>query len=160
MEPITFTVPAIPVAQPRPRATLAHGGKGARMHEVTSIKGGDGERRPHPIAAYKATVRLAMLDAYDGPPLECPLVVSLTCVFPSQKKARKWKATKPDCDNLAKSTLDALNGLLFKDDSQVVELHVVKFHAAGDEQPHVEIFIAQAEPLPIHKDAPLLAAEA
>ena len=33
---------------------------------------------------------------------------------------------KPDCDNIAKAILDSLNGIAYKDDSQVVELTVVK----------------------------------
>lgn len=33
---------------------------------------------------------------------------------------------KPDCDNVAKAILDALNGIAYKDDSQVTELIVKK----------------------------------
>ena len=33
---------------------------------------------------------------------------------------------KPDCDNIAKIVLDALNGIAYHDDSQVVELMVQK----------------------------------
>lgn len=33
---------------------------------------------------------------------------------------------KPDCDNIAKAILDSLNGIAYKDDSQVAELTVVK----------------------------------
>jgi len=33
---------------------------------------------------------------------------------------------KPDCDNLAKIILDSLNGLAYKDDSQVTVLHITK----------------------------------
>ena len=36
---------------------------------------------------------------------------------------------KPDCDNIAKAVLDALNGLAYKDDSQVTELTVRKLYA-------------------------------
>ena len=35
---------------------------------------------------------------------------------------------KPDCDNIAKIVLDALNGLAYDDDSQVTELEVHKFY--------------------------------
>lgn len=34
---------------------------------------------------------------------------------------------KPDCDNIAKAVLDALNGVAFDDDSQVVTLVVRKY---------------------------------
>ena len=40
---------------------------------------------------------------------------------------------KPDCDNLAKSILDSLNGLAYKDDKQVVELFVKKYYAENAE---------------------------
>ena len=35
---------------------------------------------------------------------------------------------KPDCDNIAKIVLDALNGLAYDDDSQVTELEVQKLY--------------------------------
>ena len=43
---------------------------------------------------------------------------------------------KPDCDNLAKTILDALNGRAFKDDSQVVSLVVEKYYS---NEPRVEV---------------------
>ena len=36
---------------------------------------------------------------------------------------------KPDIDNIAKIVLDALNGVAYKDDKQVVELHCYKRYA-------------------------------
>lgn len=42
-------------------------------------------------------------------------------------------AVKPDCDNLAKSILDSLNGLAYHDDKQVVELSVKKYYAENAE---------------------------
>lgn len=130
---ICFTIPAVPVAQPRARATTVHGQ--ARMYEA---------KKTHPIHAFKATARMAAAAAYSGPPLDGPISASLTFVFASKtKRMRKPKATKPDCDNLAKGLLDSLNGLLFVDDGQVVELNVSKWHATGDEQPHVQVVIEQ-----------------
>ena len=40
---------------------------------------------------------------------------------------------KPDCDNLAKSILDSLNGLAYQDDKQVVELSIKKYYAENAE---------------------------
>lgn len=40
---------------------------------------------------------------------------------------------KPDCDNLAKSILDSLNGLAYQDDRQIIELSVKKFYAEQSE---------------------------
>lgn len=36
---------------------------------------------------------------------------------------------KPDIDNLAKFTLDCMNGIVFKDDSQIYDLSVEKMYA-------------------------------
>ncbi len=146
---IRFVVPAVPVSQPRPRATLADGGEHARMHEVTSIKSSDGTRKPHPIAAFKATVKLMASQAYLGSPLSCPLRVDAVFVFP-RTQSQIWKTKpmprmlhfkKPDRDNLDKAVLDALTGLLWVDDAQVCDGRITKVIAAGDEQPHVVVTV-------------------
>lgn len=147
---ITIIVPALPIAQPRPRATLAAGGLGARIHEVTSIKNPHtGERKPHPIAAFKATVRMAAQQVITFAPLTGALRVDLVFVFP-RPKARIWARKpmpryphtgKPDRDNLMKSVQDALTGLAWVDDAQICAGETTKWVAAGDEQPRVEIVI-------------------
>jgi Holliday junction resolvase RusA-like endonuclease len=48
--------------------------------------------------------------------------------------------TRPDCDNYAKSTLDALNGICWLDDAQIVHLTVSKHYS---EKPRVEIDISE-----------------
>lgn len=47
---------------------------------------------------------------------------------------------KPDIDNVAKIILDSLNGIAYKDDTQVVDLHVRKGYS---EQPRVEVIIEE-----------------
>lgn len=134
---VVFTVPTLPVAQPRQRhSVVQHGG---RIIARNYMPGNS------PVHAYKAVVKLAAAEAYQGPPLEGPLTARIEFVFPSKRKTRVPKATKPDCDNLAKSTLDALNQLLFKDDGQIYELAVSKVHASAIEQPHVVIEIESVE---------------
>ena len=135
---LLFTVPAVPVAQPRHRiGTVA--GK-AMAFEA---------KKAHPIHAFKATVRMCASEAYGGPPAEEPLSVFLVFVLP-RPKAKCWKTRptprephvkKPDCDNLAKGVMDALTGLLWKDDSQVFSINVAKYIASGDEQPHCNVAV-------------------
>ena len=43
-----------------------------------------------------------------------------------QKLLREFDTYKPDADNIAKAVLDAMNGLAFVDDSQVVSLTATK----------------------------------
>lgn len=51
---------------------------------------------------------------------------------------------KPDVDNIAKVVCDALNGIAYGDDSQIVWLEVVKYWTA--EEPRVEVDVwAQEE---------------
>jgi Holliday junction resolvase RusA-like endonuclease len=49
-------------------------------------------------------------------------------------KAPYWPATKPDADKLARATLDSLTGILFDDDSRIVELSVLKRYAAPGQE--------------------------
>jgi Holliday junction resolvase RusA-like endonuclease len=41
---------------------------------------------------------------------------------------------KPDIDNVCKIIFDALNGIAYKDDTQIIQLHATKFYG---ETPHV-----------------------
>lgn len=136
---LTFTVPGVPVPQPRPRATVLAGH--ARVY---------GAPKSHAIHAFKACCRLAASQAHCGAPLEGPLVLAVLFVLPRPSRLR-WKSRpmprlphdrKPDADNLAKAILDACNGLLWMDDAQLVQLAVEKCYAAGDESPHVAVTLA------------------
>lgn len=136
---IAFTVPAIPIAQPRQR----HAIRGNYVANYTPTK--------HPVTAFKATVRLSFADAYQGPPLEGPVTLKIAFIFPRPGRMI-WKkrdmprvehTSKPDLDNCLKSVKDALKGLAWRDDSQVSQLVACKHIASGDEQPHVYVEIAQ-----------------
>lgn len=77
------------------------------------------------------------------------LKVEIDARFPIPKSFSKKKheqakdgeirpSVKPDCDNIAKIILDALNGIAFDDDKQVVELKINKTY---DEIPKVIVKI-------------------
>lgn len=148
---VSFVVPAVPVAQPRAKATTI-GGK-ARMYTPTTRKTADGERKSNGVAEFKATVRMAAKEYYSGPPLTGPLRVDVTFVFPRHSN-KVWKnkpmpryhhTTKPDRDNLDKMILDSLTGLLWADDKSICQGTITKCHASGNEQPHVEINVSPAD---------------
>ena len=50
---------------------------------------------------------------------------------------------KPDIDNVTKSVLDALNGVAYKDDTQVAEVSVRKWWTAGSDR--IDVLIENAE---------------
>lgn len=78
-----------------------------------------------------------------------PISVFIQFVLPRPKsKIRKLSdnpryhhCSKPDIDNVTKAVLDALQGIVWRDDSCIAELHTVKLVAAGDELPSVEVTV-------------------
>ena len=55
---------------------------------------------------------------------------------------RERPTKKPDGDNIAKAVCDALNGVAYKDDSQVVDLTVRKYYSKF---PRIQVFISEAK---------------
>lgn len=142
MQDIKIIVPAVPVAQPRPRVCLINGQARAVSNPAK-----------HPVTAYKATCRLAAQQAYSGPPLAEPLCLTLLFVLP-RPQSKVWKK-KPmprephigrgDLDNFEKGTIDALTGILWTNDNLIYRKHSTKVIASCDEQPHVEITVWKPE---------------
>ena len=57
-------------------------------------------------------------------------------------EGRIFPTIKPDADNVAKIILDALNGVVYEDDKQVVGLLTLKRYS---EEPRVEVIINEVE---------------
>ena len=72
---------------------------------------------------------------WEGPPLaECALEMTMTFYLPRPASAPKryilpWK--KPDGDKLLRAVLDALTGIVYRDDAQVTDIHVRKRFSAA-----------------------------
>lgn len=66
-------------------------------------------------------------------PMVGPVGVMLTFSLhrPKNARAKTWQDKRPDVDKLARAALDALTGVAFGDDSQVVSLTVYKFMESG-----------------------------
>lgn len=82
--------------------------------------------QPDRVTSWEAAVAWAAAQAMTGrAPLTGPLCVRLDFYLPSRRRV--------DCDNLAKCALDGCaQGGLFGDDSQIVNLHIVKHFATRD----------------------------
>lgn len=125
---ITFTVPGKPVGKGRPRA--AQRGKHITLYT------------PKATVIYESTVALAASQAMAGRPLiEGPVEALMTMVLPvpaswsKRKQADAMNGTvmpevKPDMDNVIKAIFDAVNGIVWNDDVQVVGLRVRKVYGA------------------------------
>ena len=109
---------------------------------------------PEKTRNYESWVKLWFVTKYkDFKPLEKPLRVCIYAYFPiptsKSKKVREEMSKgiikptiKPDTDNIAKSILDALNGLAFIDDKQVYELYVRKEYGIV---PYARVIIEECE---------------
>lgn len=138
---IEFKVEGRPVPQPRPRVYRTATGKSKAVNSRQSIN-------------YKRIVKYAALSEMNKQRLtmtDRPLAMRLMFVFspPKTYTKKKLEAVKsgelrytklPDADNLAKSVMDALNNVIYKDDSQIVELTVNKEYGNTD---HVAVKITQ-----------------
>lgn len=125
---VRFVVPGKPVGKGRPRAAK----RGAHITLYT----------PKTTATYESTVALAASHAMAGrPPITGPAEVLMTLVLPVPKSWSKRKqadalagqlmpTTKPDMDNVVKAVFDAVNGIVWTDDVQVVGLRVRKTYGA------------------------------
>jgi Holliday junction resolvase RusA-like endonuclease len=89
---------------------------------------------------WRASVAHAAREAYAGPVLEGPLFVSFIfyVVRPKSHTGKRgllpsapaFPTTRPDVLKLARSTEDALTGILWRDDSQTVHLIAMKRYGA------------------------------
>lgn len=91
---------------------------------------------------YESLIKSFAMEAMGSTdPLETPVSVFLYVrhpIPPSYSKKRteaclsglEKPCKKPDIDNIAKTYLDGMNGVVFVDDTQVVDLHVKKVYSA------------------------------
>lgn len=111
---IEFEIHTTAIPQPRPKARRI--GPGIQIYTPNS----------GPIKLYKAAIAEAFKQVVgEGfEPLKGPLRLSILFVFerPYARMKEEAHIIKPDLDNLAKGIMDALNGIAWHDDSQVVSL--------------------------------------
>lgn len=73
-------------------------------------------------------------------PLCGPLKVTMRFILKRPKRPKfALPAVRPDADNFWKAVSDALNGILWEDDAQIVECHASKAYAAAGTEPRIEI---------------------
>lgn len=134
-----FLIPGEPKGKARPRVNTT-------THRAYT---------PEDTKQYERTVQYSYLNAYpSGQRFHAgPCTVTITAFHSIPVSWPRWKRQKaisgetmperkPDCDNIAKAVLDALNGIAYKDDSQVVKLIVDKRYA---EKGHVTVRIESGE---------------
>lgn len=126
-----------PVEQARPRATRR--GRHITMYDPTKVK------------KFKKELGQLARSQYKDEPLDGMLEVKISFYRQVQKSLSKIERSrrlsgehrptvKPDLDNYIKSTLDALNGILWTDDARIVDLHAHKYYS---DRPRIEITVRE-----------------
>lgn len=140
MKTVRFTVPGQPKGKARARTVRSGGGKsfsytpeGTVLYE-NLIK-----------TCYRQDVGQEIFN--DGQPLEVKILAFYEVPKSYSKKKKQemldgqlYPTKKPDIDNIAKCVLDALNKLAYRDDTQVVRLHMEKHY---NQIPRVEVEIKE-----------------
>lgn len=132
----TITIPGEPVSKGRPRMTK-------RGHTYT----------PKRTVDYERMVQTLFHAEYGSPKLEGPILLQLDLYFgipKSRSKAARKRmqqgmerpCKRPDLDNCLKAIADALNGVAYKDDSQIVAAVIQKFWA---EEPRAVVTIEELD---------------
>ena len=136
---IQFTIPGDVQAQERPRFSRI--GKGVRTID------------PPKSRAYKELVKLVAWQNKPSEPIQEPIKLAVDVyIVPPKKYHTKPKqaliasgelrpTTKPDIENLLKGIMDGMTGIIYRDDSLVVELVARKFY---DMTPRAEVIVEWA----------------
>lgn len=136
-EPIAFIVPGRPVPKGRPRFTRTGG-------VYTEERTKDYEM----LVATLAKIAMRGRDPIAGP-VTVAVLVTLTPPSGANKQTRELALaggvpapTGSDVDNCAKSVLDAINKIVYRDDRQVTTLTVSKVYGV---EPHVRVAIEEID---------------
>ncbi len=125
---ITFKVDANPVGKQRAR----YAKRGNHVMAYT----------PDKTRNYETLIKAAAIEAMGASePLETPINLYLYIRAPIPKSLSKKRLEaclnglekpikKPDASNVLKSVEDAMNGVVYKDDSQIVNIHVTKVYCS------------------------------
>lgn len=139
----TLSGEAVPKDRPRHRIVSPPGRK-AFVHVYTPKATEDYEKR---IAARARKV-------WGAPPSMRPIELQVTIYVEIPAAWPKWKreaagrgevcpTSVPDVDNVVKSVADAMNGIVYRDDSQIVTIDAVKMHAPLGEDGYLDVQVRE-----------------
>ena len=138
---IAFTVPGQPQGKARARVGMINGH--ARMFTPAKTAAYEG------LIATVAQQAMRDRELFEGP---CSISLDVVLQIPASWSKRKQAmaeagsikpTTKPDVDNVLKAVGDGCNGVVWRDDSQVVQVTMAKRYGV---KPGVTVVIAYAYP--------------
>jgi crossover junction endodeoxyribonuclease RusA len=97
---------------------------------------------------WEQSVRLVAQEyayAYTTDPVRVRLRFNLPRPKSLSSRASRAHVKRPDLDKLIRACLDAMTGVLWKDDSQVYSLGAIKVYSMADQAPNVIITVTQKD---------------
>ena len=126
---LTFEVPGDPHGKGRPKFAR----RGNFVQTYTDKKTTSYED----LVRFHANIAMVDLDLLKG---AVAVYIYIKLAVPKSYSKKRTEAClsglerptkKPDWDNVAKSICDAMNGIVYMDDTQIVDAHVTKVYAAN-----------------------------
>jgi Holliday junction resolvase RusA-like endonuclease len=126
---LTFEVPGDPHGKGRPKFAR----RGNFVQTYTDKKTASYED----LVKFYANIAMVDLDPLQG---AVAVYIYIKLAVPKSYSKKRTEAClsglerptkKPDWDNVAKSVCDAMNGIVYMDDTQIVDAHVTKVYAAN-----------------------------
>lgn len=129
-EPVTVSLTGIPQGKGRARSFM--------YRKKDTGKLSIGHHTPDKTATYEGMIRTqAMQEIGNKQPFDCPVEFVMRAIFPvpaswSDKKRQRAltgelkPGKKPDLDNVCKAWNDALNGVVYRDDSLICRMVLEK----------------------------------
>ena len=81
---------------------------------------------PKSLKDWRSAINFVLQDKWEGPPLEGAVQVTLLFFLLRPKsvseKKRPYPSVKPDIDKLCRAALDAMTGIVYGDDAQVIDV--------------------------------------
>lgn len=146
MKSLEFEIHTKPVPQARPRFFSRC--KKCRWKHISGscekCKSHSGAYDPDKSKSFKEVVawhaKVTAVEKGLREPLSAPIAISL--IFQLGKNGgERFHTKRPDVDNIAKGVKDAMRGIIYKDDCQIVEAHL--FKAYGDHCVKVKIEVLE-----------------
>lgn len=132
---VSFVIKGVPKVKKRPMFST----QGGKLRTYT----------PKTTATYENLVKLKAEENFKHP-IDGSISLAIRFYLPRPKRLI-WKRRpmpeiysdkRPDIDNLAKAVIDGLNGIAFKDDGQIADLHITKKFHAGDDEPKTIVIVS------------------
>lgn len=138
MKPKDFFLQFSADGTPKPQGSkkaFVRGGKAVLVEQATGLK----EWRDHVASTASIHMQYQGLEMLEKTPVEVRLIFAMPRTKAMKPTDPLTMIQRPDIDKLERAILDALTGVVFKDDSQVVILLAGKRRCAPGEPPNVFI---------------------